>query len=387
MLGGRAGNGRDQSRVVDQLTVVGEQTAGQPIAAHCGREFDGAVRSIGLDRGSVDDGVPESLRSPSPATKPNRTSARDALFIDGNSGTSCGMALTRWGALRVIRIPRSIALRRAIPILPVARYRSPPCTSFAAPSAGAEGEVVLLDQRDTEPPRRGVQRDADAGDAAADHDGMLHGVAVGQRREFGGAACVVERRGTGHFFRYPFNVWASSTASASASRIGATICPDWIAGLGDQQAHGGELTGIAGPHAALLLRQFDLGGDRVEEYLLAGAQLLGDVDHHELGRAAQHRHHHFIAAQPLGDSDDPLDQRLSAHLVALHVVQRADDPRWSAAPPVPTGYRAIADRPRPAHLSTTRDLGQRHPVHTEGQHAVGRRGEIRSRSSAIVVTD
>ena len=70
--------------------------------------------SIRRDRGSVDDGVPASLRSPSPAAKPKRTKARDAVFISGSSGTSCGMALTRCGALRVIRIPRSTALRRAM---------------------------------------------------------------------------------------------------------------------------------------------------------------------------------------------------------------------------------------------------------------------------------
>jgi hypothetical protein len=86
--------------------------------------------SIRRDRGRVDDEVPASLRNPSPAAKPNRTSARDAPLIDGSRGTSCGMARTRWGALRDIRIPRSTALRRAMPTLPVARYLSPPCTSF-----------------------------------------------------------------------------------------------------------------------------------------------------------------------------------------------------------------------------------------------------------------
>ena len=95
MLGGGAGHGGDQARIVDQLAVVGEQAAGQSVAPHRRREFDGALRVDPRDRGSVDDGVPASLRSPSPATKPNRTSAREAVFIDGSSGTSCGIALTR----------------------------------------------------------------------------------------------------------------------------------------------------------------------------------------------------------------------------------------------------------------------------------------------------
>ena len=73
------------------------------------------------ERGSTDDLVPARARSPSPATNPVRTSARFAHPVSASSGTSCGMACTRWGALRVIRIPRSTALRRAMPTLPVAR--------------------------------------------------------------------------------------------------------------------------------------------------------------------------------------------------------------------------------------------------------------------------
>ena len=72
-------------------------------------------------RGSTEDGVPANARSTSPARNPVRTSARWDRFIDGSSGTSCGMALTRCGALTPIRMPRSSELLRAIPTLPLAR--------------------------------------------------------------------------------------------------------------------------------------------------------------------------------------------------------------------------------------------------------------------------
>src|SRR3954447_17374294 len=99
---------------------------------------------------------------------------------------------------------------------------------LGAPPAGAERQVMLFHQRDPQAAGCGVQRDTCAGDAAADHDHVEH-FTVGQRGEFRGAAEGVERRRTGHGLRYPFNEWASSTASSSESRIDATIWADWIA--------------------------------------------------------------------------------------------------------------------------------------------------------------
>ena len=96
VLGGGAGDRGDQAGVVDQLPVVGEQPAAQARrGARWAPSRSRALASMRRDRGSVEDGVPASLRSASPATKPVRTSARDAVFIAGSSGTSCGMALTR----------------------------------------------------------------------------------------------------------------------------------------------------------------------------------------------------------------------------------------------------------------------------------------------------
>ncbi len=79
---------------------------------------------------------------------------------------------------------------------------------------------MLFHQRHAQASRGRVQRDADAGDAAADHDDV-GGRAVGQRGQIGGAARGVES-GRRHA-RYPFSEWASSVAKASASRIGRTI--------------------------------------------------------------------------------------------------------------------------------------------------------------------
>ncbi len=63
---------------------------------------------------------------------------------------------------------------------------------------------MLLDERDPQAARRGVQGDADAGDAAADHDNV-DGRAVGECRQVGGPACGIQSGRIGHQDRYPFS--------------------------------------------------------------------------------------------------------------------------------------------------------------------------------------
>ena len=121
MLGGRPGDGGHQARVVDQLPVIGQQPAAEAVAPDRGAMSAARLAEMRRDRGNVDDQVPamraaHRLRGSrcAPAPVPR-------VPIAGSKGTSCGMALTRCGALRVIRIPRSTALRLAMPTLPVAR--------------------------------------------------------------------------------------------------------------------------------------------------------------------------------------------------------------------------------------------------------------------------
>ena len=96
MLGGGAGHGGDQAGVVDQLAVVGEQAAGQTVAAHGRRQFDGA---LGVDAPGPRQRRRRRARQPAQPVAGHETGAhqrpRFGAPIDGSSGTSCGIALTR----------------------------------------------------------------------------------------------------------------------------------------------------------------------------------------------------------------------------------------------------------------------------------------------------
>ena len=70
--------------------------------------------------------------------------------------------------------------------------------------------------------------------------------------------------------------------------------------------------GSPGAHAAVPLGDLQLGGDRIDEDLLAGAEAFGDVDHGQFGRGVQHRHDDVVVAEPFGDTDDPLDKSFAA---------------------------------------------------------------------------
>ena len=75
------------------------------------------------------------------------------------------------------------------------------------------------------------------------------------------------------------------------------------------------------------LGDLQLGGHRVDEDLLAGAEAFGDVHHGQLGRGVEHRHDDLVVAEPFGDADDPLDQGFAAAAARRYIAQHADDPR------------------------------------------------------------
>src|SRR4051794_35476897 len=83
---------------------------------------------------------------------------------------------------------------------------------LARPSAGAGGEVVLLDQRDGQAPGRRVERDTRAGHAAADDENVDD--VFPQRGQLLDPPLRCEVRVTGHGFSAP-SMSRSSSASTS----------------------------------------------------------------------------------------------------------------------------------------------------------------------------
>ncbi len=146
----------------------------------------------------------------------------------------------------------------------------PAVHEFGTPPAGAEGQIMFLDEHDAQSAGGRVQRDAGAGDTAADHQDVDR-VAVAECGEFGGPAGGVQRA-SGHRFRYPFSAWASSVSSSRAAEDRLDHLRGLHGGLGDEQAHRRQPARVAGPHTAVFLGLFDLPGDRVDEDLLAGAR-------------------------------------------------------------------------------------------------------------------
>ena len=122
------------------------------------------------DRGSVDDGCPPCCAARHRPRKPVRTSARSGVLIGGQQRNQL-----RHGADEMRRVARhqDSAFDRTAPgdaDVAGRQVAQAAVHELGAPPAGAEGQVVLLDQGDRQPARRGVQRDPGSGDAAADDD-------------------------------------------------------------------------------------------------------------------------------------------------------------------------------------------------------------------------
>ncbi len=81
------------------------------------------------------------------------------------------------------RVARSASASRTSLTLPCARYRTPPCTSLVLRLDVPAAEVLRLDERDLQPARRRVDRDAETGGAATDDDGVPQCVGAQLREE------------------------------------------------------------------------------------------------------------------------------------------------------------------------------------------------------------
>ena len=171
VLGRGARDGDDQPRVVDQLTVVGEQAAAQTRRA----ARSAPVRPRARRRCAAIAAASTPVCRPACAARRRRRTRtapapRCAVFIDGSSGTSCGIALHE---VRSVAGHQDSAFDRAAAgdaDVAGGEVAQAAVHQLGAPPAGAERQVVLLHQHDAQPAGRGVQGDAGAGDAAADHD-------------------------------------------------------------------------------------------------------------------------------------------------------------------------------------------------------------------------
>ena len=204
MLGGGAGDRRDQSGVVDQLTVVGEQRAVEAVAAHRRRQFDGplggdAARSRQRRRGCA--------RQPAQRIAGEKSGTHQRPRATTHRRQQRHQLRHRPHQMRsVARHQDSAFDRTAAGDSDVAggQVTQPAVDQFRTPPAGAEGQIVLFHQHDRQPAGGRVQRDTGAGDAAAD-DEHVDGAAVGQCGQVGGAAGGVQGTGGGettHQVRY-----------------------------------------------------------------------------------------------------------------------------------------------------------------------------------------
>ena len=128
VLGRGAGDGDHQPRVVDELAVVGRATHRQGRRGAGSASWPPSSAPMRRERGSTDDLVPAGRA----ARRRPRTRAHQRRFahpVSGQQRDQLRHGVHEVGALRVIRIPRSTALRRRCRRC---RWRgsAAPCTSF-----------------------------------------------------------------------------------------------------------------------------------------------------------------------------------------------------------------------------------------------------------------
>ena len=190
VAGGGAGQRDDQAGIVDELPVVVDEAELQPLAAHRRGQFGHAA---GADR-------------PRPRQRLRRRSRRGAQQVAEEEPDAGDQALRRDRIVDRHHLRQrpdqvrggDLHERAAFAGRPhgnadVARCQvaQPAVGQLRRPPRRAERQVVGVDERDVQSARRRVQRDAGAGDAAAD-DQQVGPVAGLELRPFAGAAFGVE---------------------------------------------------------------------------------------------------------------------------------------------------------------------------------------------------
>ncbi len=195
-------DGGDQSGIVDQLSVVGQQATVEAIPSNGRGHLTDALRGNAARAGQDGRRCARRLtqyvagEEPGPYQCPlhsaHRGQQRDQLRHSPDQ-------------MRSVARHQDSALDRASPgdaDIAARQIAQPAVHQLGAPPAGAECEIVLFHQRHSQASGRGVQRDAGAGDAATDHDDVGR-LAIGQRRQVGGAARCVQ--GGRRQDKYPFS--------------------------------------------------------------------------------------------------------------------------------------------------------------------------------------
>ena len=188
---GGAGEADGQARVVLELGVPGQEAAAQAVARDAGGETQqlvdvGAPRArevAGRGAGEAAQAVAEREADAGEAlgARVDLRRQRHGLH-DRPDEVRCGLG------------EQDVALAGALhgdADRALGQVAQAAVDELGAPAARAPGQVAALDERDAQPARGGVQRDAGAGDAAAD-DEEVERRAVAQRFEVGGAAVGVE---------------------------------------------------------------------------------------------------------------------------------------------------------------------------------------------------
>ena len=170
MLRGGACHRGDQSRVVDELTVIGQQRPVQAVATHRRRQCDcrrgiDATRSRQHRCGRAREGSQTVTgRETEPDERP-----RCAVHLGQQRHKLRHRVHEVWG----VACHQDSALERAAPgdaDIAAGEVSQAAVHELGAPPAGAERQIVFLDQRHRQPTRRSVERNTGTGDTAADHE-------------------------------------------------------------------------------------------------------------------------------------------------------------------------------------------------------------------------
>ena len=237
MPGGGARDGGDEAGVVDELAVPVHVAEPQPLAAdaryvggHAPRAHDPRAREA---VGAGPRQAREQRARHEPQSRQHRAERRrvaEHRHHLGERSHQVGSGAVEEDAALDGRAARD-------PDVAGGQIAQPTVGELGRPAARPERQVVRLEQHHLEPARGGVQGDAGAGDAAADHDEVDGGRSFAQVGELAGAAGGgqggVGRGGRGHGIRYPrMSRWSSVrqvTGSSGGSASGADRTAPWTA--------------------------------------------------------------------------------------------------------------------------------------------------------------
>ena len=193
MAGGGPGDAHDQPGVVDQLAVPVEMAEAQPVAPDPGHvlgDLRGTQEPGAGKRRGVGSGEPAQCGARD-ETQPGQDRVQDAgAPVDGHHLGQRADEVGR-GAFEQDPSLEGGAARDAD--VAGGQVAQPSVGELGGPAAGAEGQVVGLEQDGVQAAGGGVEGDSDSGDAASDHHEVDGIRALAQ----GGELAVAPRGGQG----------------------------------------------------------------------------------------------------------------------------------------------------------------------------------------------